>query len=459
MPKIDNPIKSLREIAELKAVNLYNEKEFLLFKYNERNILYCDGIKTWEDNNDLFKEAYNFNGKYILSRCEFCNKNKNFHNTMLECYRDLKHTADNLKIATKGKINLYITGSLKHTGLKLLFELLHKKQKIDLMALQFVKHIREYQWLNACNTGALIYSEDNFKGEIEAYDINSYYPSIMKSEIDFPIAEGSFVKLDYISETPLFGIYKAKILSKVNPYLFRINSNNFYTHIDLKRAKELNYEIELVQDGHENFLRYTNKERKKAKSLFGDYMDYLYDIRMKYKSKDNVIETYLKLLISSLWGQLSETKTFRVIEDEDGNFIKYEEREGDTHIKSTRLNNGGFEHEFFNINDPFKTRFARIKLFLLAQGRYKMSSLIEDNIANVVQVQTDGFLVKPSQKHYELGPEIGKLKLEYKGQAKINNVNNIEIVCSCGQWHKKSAIKEHLISDIHKATIIANNKI
>ncbi len=201
--------------------------------------------------------------------------------------------------------------------------------------------------------------------------------------------------------------------------------NNFYTHIDLRRAKELGYTIELIQDGHENFLQYTSKERKRAKTLFGDYMDILYAIRLKFKGKDQVVEGYVKLLISSLWGTLSEKKTFKVRENEDGETPGYEEREGDTLLKSTRLTSGGFEHEYTNVNNPFKTRFARIKLFLLAQGRSKMSSLIEDNIHNVVRIQTDGFFVKPSDKKYILGPELGQLKLEYKGNVIIHNVNKI----------------------------------
>jgi hypothetical protein len=436
MPKITNPVKNLKDIPELKLINLYNEKELLLYTQTENGKLYCDGKSEWVNNDDEFyKSACDFKGQYTISQCECCKKNKDFHKNIMECHKDLTHIADTLKKETLGKVNLYITGSLKHTAFKLLFELLQKKKNVDLMMPQYVSNVREYQWLNACNTGALIYSEDKFEGEIEAFDINSSYAFEMKSETDFPICEGTFVKLDYIAETPLYGVYKAKIISDVNKYMFRVNKNNFYTHIDLKRAKELNYEIELIQDGHENFLRYTSKERKRAKTLFGDYIDYMYTIRMKYKGKDKVFETYIKLLISSLWGQIVETKKFRVKEDEEGNSPNYTFRQGDTLLKSTILYNGGFEHEYINVNDPYKTRFARIKVFLLAQARSRISTLIEDNIHNVVRIQTDGFFVKPSDKKYEIGTELGQLKLEYKGKVIIHNVNKIT----------------------YNATIIANN--
>ena len=83
---------------------------------------YCDGKTEWEDGGELCREAFDFKSEYIASRCEICNKDGNYHKTMLECHRDLTHIADTLKKESKGKINLYITGSLKHTGLKLLFE-------------------------------------------------------------------------------------------------------------------------------------------------------------------------------------------------------------------------------------------------------------------------------------------------------------------------------------------------
>jgi hypothetical protein len=457
MPKIISNIKNLHEIPELKSVNLYKEKELLLYKYVNGNVKYCDGKTEWEDTNELCRETFDFKSEYIASRCEICNKDGNYHKAMLECHKDLTHIADKLKKESKGKINLYKTGSLKHSGLKLLFEFIENKGKIDLLKPEFITNAREYAWIDACNTGALIYCEDNYKGEVEAYDFNSYYAFLMTGKQEFPICEGSFVKLDKLNENFLFGIYKAKITSKINKYLFRENKNNFYTHIDLKRARELKYNIELIQDGSENFLQYGPTTKKRANSLFGDYMSYLYAIRTKYKGTDEPLEIYVKLLISSLWGQLAQQRIKIIKEDEDG-LLQGELKEGDVHLKSSRLNSGGFEHEYINVNDPFKTRFARIKLFLLAQGRYTISSLLNDNIENVVQIQTDGFMVKPSETKYTLGNEMGALKLEFKGQADIKNVNNVQVVCNCCKsWYKKSLSKEHNKSDIHNAMINANS--
>ena len=286
MPKIISKITDIRQVPELKGVNLYKEKQLLLYKYIDGGVKYCDGETEWEGTNELCRETFDFKSEYISSRCEICNKDNNYHKTMLECHKDLTHMADTLKKETKGKINLYITGSLKHTGLKLLFEIIEHKKKVDLTQPEFITNAREYQWIDACNLGALIYCQDNYKGEVEAYDYNSYYASLMTGQQELPICEGKFIILDKLSEKDfLFGIYKAKILRKTNSYLFRENKNNFYTHIDLKRARELKYEIELIQDGHENFLHYGPNNRKRAKSLFGDYMTFLYAIRTIYNRR------------------------------------------------------------------------------------------------------------------------------------------------------------------------------
>ena len=129
MPKIISQIKQPHQIPELKGVNLYKEKQLLLYKYTDGYARYCDGKTEWEDNGEFCKKAFDFKSEYIASRCEICNKDNNYHKTMLECHRDLTHIADTLKNETKAKINLYITGSLKHTGLKLLFEFIEKKVK------------------------------------------------------------------------------------------------------------------------------------------------------------------------------------------------------------------------------------------------------------------------------------------------------------------------------------------
>ena len=200
----------------------------------------------------------------------------------------------------------------------------------------------------------------------------------------------------------------------------------------MKCARELNYTIELIQDGSENFLYYPKEKRAIGKTLFNKYIEFIYNLKVagglrkhpEYKNEE-MINTYIKLLLSSLWGLLCEEKKFFYTIKADGTG-NYKEFEGDEILRITPSNNGDTEYEIRNINNPYKTRFSRMKVFLLSQGRYKMSSMLSDNVENVVRVQTDGFMVVHSDKKYDIKTDIGHLKLEYEGNVKIKNVNRIE---------------------------------
>jgi hypothetical protein len=54
MSKITNQVKNLKDIPELRLVNLYKEKELLLFTQTENGKQYCDGKSNWINNDDEF---------------------------------------------------------------------------------------------------------------------------------------------------------------------------------------------------------------------------------------------------------------------------------------------------------------------------------------------------------------------------------------------------------------------
>ena len=443
----------LQNIPELKGVNIFKEKTLLLCQtIDSENELYCDGSTMWTANKNLFKEVKKqHETNYIITECLKCKTNA-VHKDLLECHKDITKLAHTLKIVSNYKINLFITGTLKHTAFKLLFNFINDtKTKFDMINDPVhVSSEREYKWLNSCS-GALIHCVNGYKGEVEGYDVNSYYSSIMKSPVEFPISHGEFKTITGISDTPLFGLYRAVISGNINRFLFRVNKDNIYTHIDIKRAKELNYKVELLQDGYDNFLYYAREKRAVGKTLFKKYVDFLFEIRNKNKNLiEKDVDMYLKLLLSGLWGFLCEERKFRYTVKADGS-SNYKEIEGDEILRMTPLKDGAIEYEIRNIHKPYKTRYARMKIFLLSHGRNKMSSMLEDNIDNVVRVQTDGFMVKPTEnKIYEIGLEIGNLKLEYnKCSVEIQNVNTIYIICPCGCKFKKKDEKNHYESEKH----------
>ena len=115
------------------------------------------------------------------------------------------------------------------------------------------------------------------------------YPSIMKSKQLFPIKEGELKYInEFKSEFFEFGIYRAIISGTTKKFGF--NPKNYYTHIDLTRAKELNLNIKLIVDSQPNFLHY---------SSFVDLFDNSYQFEINLKGF--MLTNYLLLCLLLSW--------------------------------------------------------------------------------------------------------------------------------------------------------------
>ena len=55
--------------------------------------------------------------------------------------------------------------------------------------------------------------------------------------------------------------------------VFSHNPKNYYTHIDMTKAKRLNLKIEIIQDGENNFLEYSPEKRIDGKILFKEFIN------------------------------------------------------------------------------------------------------------------------------------------------------------------------------------------
>ena len=119
-----------------------------------------------------------------------------------------------------------------------------------------------------------------------------------------PIKEGEFRKVDKLPKNfKKTGIYKCKVIGNISPYLFRYNTHHFYTNTDLKRAKQLNYTLELIDDGNDNFLYYSEDKILSSDKIFKQYITFLYDLKLYYKEQnDNEILIYIKKNYFLLFG-------------------------------------------------------------------------------------------------------------------------------------------------------------
>jgi hypothetical protein len=169
-------------------------------------------------------------------------------------YEKFVEVVDKLKEISKGKYNLYKTGEISKAALNRFYEI-NKFVEADTVS------PNKYLWFSKTNLGGLMWAKKDYMGEGYEYDINSSYPSIyMRQNFSIPIKVGDFKTItktefdEMRSKYFKYGIYRCKIIG-ADERLFSINYNNFYTHFDLTRAKELGYQIELLNESP-NFLSY-----------------------------------------------------------------------------------------------------------------------------------------------------------------------------------------------------------
>jgi hypothetical protein len=179
---------------------------------------------------------------YILIRFD---KDQNCK-TLREQYEATYKEAVYLKELTKGKINLFRTGSTGKTALQLFYDLCYQEEDPDNI------DEKETEYLRLVTSGALIWGI-KYKGKGYKYDVVSHYPSIMLSKVlKIPYGKPEYHTFtqDEFNEMKYFryGIYHVKVIDP-DYRVFRENGNDWYTHTDLNHALlTLKYKLELVKD-------------------------------------------------------------------------------------------------------------------------------------------------------------------------------------------------------------------
>ena len=381
----------------------YNEKIILL--YNQKTFYGYDGKITFFVNNLMLSNIYSHKTKYII----IFKKNNNI--SFEEEYKTIIETANELKNASNGKINLYKTGNYINTSLKLFNDY---NKNIDTEKINYL----ESSFIEKSTTGAIIFYK-KYLGSAYEFDIISMYPSILKSNLLIPIKQGEF---KFISSTEFnnfslypFGVYHCIISKSDNIHinnLFRFNPNNYYTHIDLKRAKELQLSINIIEDGQSNFLYYNSSKSIRANYLFNDFVDQL------YKHKSNNIKS-AKIILNSCWGVLCERRKQKHYMKNEDDFII-----SDNHniISLKTINENTNQLIISNNDNIYKTEYARMKPFLLSQARYIISTIMEPYKEDIINAHTDGFYLPYLCPNLSLGDNIGNLK--YKGYCDNYEVKN-----------------------------------
>jgi hypothetical protein len=281
----------------------------------------------------------------------------------------------------------------------------------------------EAEWISYSGFGSIIWSEKGTYEKLYKLDAKSLFPSIYISHIaKLPIKRGQFLNIDEIDEFVKFGIYRAKVIpTKDEQYnkLFKFTKYNYYTSVDLQNAKKLGFEIELIKDDKPNFLYYSREKLITFKELFKKFTDILFPLKELGVKQS-------KFILNLLWGALCQIdKKKYYVQDE----FEIDEDDEIIEIKPSIINKGEIIIKTAKLNARYKTNFARVKPFMIANGRKIMSNFMKPHINNIKRVICDSIeTIEPI--HFNKDVKIGELKYEgvcFNATIK-NNYNKIEFV-------------------------------
>ncbi len=322
--------------------------------------------------------------------------------------------AKTLKVESKGLINLFKTGTHVKAALSLFN---HFNKTVTSEPIRQV----ESEWINKASFAALIYA-DKYTGPLYKYDVCSHYPALMSSHLmKFPLREGTYHSItdtDFAQHERIpYGIYRCSVSPNTTSYkLFRPNSQNYYTHIDLTIARDMKLAIVMIQDKQPNQLTYAQTDLVTGHQLFKEYCDFLFDL------KDRKV-IFAKKILNVLWGALCQKNIVKmVVSDDDDTEIL-----GDKTItKIFPKSETETQVEFYKNDSLYETAWGRIAPFILARGRQQIGKWISNDVDSVVRLHSDGFVCTKPLTDVKLGTKMGDLK--YEGHCANATVhNNIKV--------------------------------
>jgi hypothetical protein len=417
------------EIVKRKYIPVERYKEKTIMMYDKKDFMGYNGKEEYKLTKEEWNNIrYNFDSPYILiprdSRGYRDEEGNKLTLSLQEEYELTIKIAEILKKESNGVINMFKNGSYHDTSLSLFDKMIKYINAEPILQDETI-------WIRESSFSALIYAEE-YEGGIYKYDVKSLYPYLMNlPTLKFPIKRGEFKKIDKFEQYPKFGIYKCIIKpsddSNTNK-LFKFNSSNKYSSIDIYNARNLGLEIELIQDEEINFLEYTSDKLITFNEVFSNYVKFLFALKDKKGNSEEIklLNVGSKKILNILWGSLCEVDKKKYFFK---NEISIDNEEEIISIKPYEDERGSFiSIQTTKINNYYKTPFARLCPFLLSQGRKHMSEIMKPYKDSIKQIQTDGFS-STVKIHENRSVNIGELKFEGSTEEAIikhcNSVNKV----------------------------------
>lgn len=258
------------------------------------------------------------------------------------------------------------------------------------------------------------------RGTVYKLDVNSMYPFVMKA-FEYPV---KLVRvLPYTSVDQLKRIMKQYlVIAKVKVYIsvpaIGVKREKLIFPIGVFWAVLTSPELELVMKNGQILEVKDVAIYEKAK-IFEDYVDYFYNLRLKFKEEGNeVMQYFAKIMLNSLYGKFGQRnesfKTIGFTEDPDFRAERvYDADEG----RWRYIRQVGHKIEEKDGYVEGSNSFVAIASFVTAYARCYLWELIEKaGEGNVLYCDTDSLFVTEAGlnnlKPYLDNKELGKLKVE-----------------------------------------------
>ncbi|EGG19723.1 hypothetical protein DFA_00301 [Cavenderia fasciculata] len=306
----------------------------------------------------------------------------------------------------------------------------------------------EGEWISACSSGPLVWSEHGYQGPLYKYDVRKMYAAIMKYRAFLvPIKRGQFKKMttQELNDASFIppGIYKATVNG--NHKCFKTNKRNYYTHYDLGFAKQLGLEFNLIQEENQpNALLYDGDKKINGSTLFKSYIEQVMKWIDKSKNEDKEIQMMVKGLYQKLWGFMGKkvykkrTVKSKTINTYNQDNLKQELNDCD-YVESTKPINDTNLHQikFHNSQHIYDTHWARIVPFIISRGRSMVGNIMLPHIDNIKRVHTDGFYSvvelsfekngRQNLDNVKMGNDIGNISFEgFNQNATIHKLKKVQ---------------------------------
>jgi len=391
------------------------QKNLRTFYKDKEGVHIFDGKVTALITKEEFYEMNSYHSKYLLVYVPTCTDD-----ALEAAHKKFISDAKIISDLTHGRINMYQYKNAQNCAVDTWLQ--------TAKALKQPEPIGEIEGtvLQKSMMGGCLYAKKGYKGFAISYDCNSRYSALLASQYLYLVmGEGKPVHMTteefshrvHGSKDGKFtyGMYHCEIIG--SHHLFMKNSDNWYTHFDLRCALDLGLKMEIIQNGQFNVYSYDGVEKVQSKKIFGKWVNDMYALKQKGAP--------VKPHLSSLWGKLCEKMVNKVCVKQNEEYNLPDDKK-EVLIRPAN-NNGDINVYVRDIGRMFKTDFARIGPFLTSYARMSFVRMIKPYEEHIIRVHTDSVTFdKDIDVKFAVSDKLGDFKIEDKGECIINNVVNVQ---------------------------------